>query len=202
MKKLALKKRLVSLTFFATATLVSSLSLACFVATPEQTTPWQELVRRAKTVAFVEAVGAVPTTSESNPSTGGSSNDTVPAATATNAKFQVLAILKGPSSTTLEMDDVIALPKPDPKNADKSVDLQSQTFNDHHDKQFWRNGAGRTTPGPDCQIKPSFVVGQKYLVFQDKPYHVKSFEMIRNENDEWFAKVKAEIKKSGKNPVQ
>jgi hypothetical protein len=39
-------------------------------------------------------------------------------------------------------------------------------------------------------------------VFQDKPYHVKSFEMIRTENDEWLAKVKAEIKKSGKNRVQ
>jgi hypothetical protein len=174
----------------------SSLSQACFVATPEQTAPWQELVRRANTVVLVEAVSPSASNNTAASATGSA------ATPATKAKFQVLAVLKGAANPTIEMDDVIALPKPDPKNADKPFDAQAASFNDHHDKQFWRNGAGRTTPGPDCQIRPSFVVGQKYLVFQDKPYHVKSFEMIRTENDEWLAKVKAEIKKSGKNRVQ
>ncbi len=48
----------------------------------------------------------------------------------------------------------------------------------------------------DCEIHPSFAVGQTYLMFIDKPYHRKSFELIMRTNgnsltqDKWLQYVK------------
>lgn len=51
-------------------------------------------------------------------------------------------------------------------------------FDDHREHGFWNDGGGRETNGTDCEISPSFGVGLVYLVFVDKPYHRKSFELI------------------------
>lgn len=175
----------VTIAFLSTVT-ASSAALACFVPTPEQTSPWQALVHRSANIVLAEAVSAQP----ADPQALGT------------VQLKVVQTLKGTARAQVEINEARVIPKLDPKNTDKGDEPKQQSFNDHRDKLFWQNRMGRTIAGPDCLIHPTFIAGEKYLVFADKPYHVKSFEMIRNENDEWLAKVKAEIKKSGKNPVQ
>ena len=54
----------------------------------------------------------------------------------------------------------------------------------------------RLSNAPDCEIHPSFAVGQTYLLFLDKPYHRKSFEFIIRTGgspiiqDKWLQYVK------------
>ena len=62
---------------------------------------------------------------------------------------------------------------------------------EHHSIQGARLGNG-----PDCKIHPSFAVWHTYLVFLDKPYHRKSFELIirtggsPSVQDKWLQYVK------------
>lgn len=57
-------------------------------------------------------------------------------------------------------------------------------FNSHFAPQFWMQARGRTSSFEDCEIHPAFSVRSIYLVFQDKPYHIRSFELItRSEGD-------------------
>ncbi len=77
--------------------------------------------------------------------------------------------------------------------------LNSDNFNNHRDNEFWQQTGGRLYTSSDCQIYPSFIVGSTYLLFLDKPYHVKSFEKIDNNNDKgknrdkWLSYVKHKI---------
>ncbi len=51
-------------------------------------------------------------------------------------------------------------------------------FNHHRDKRFWEKYGGREINGPDCEITPGFGVGLTYLIFLNRPYHNKGFELI------------------------
>ena len=51
-------------------------------------------------------------------------------------------------------------------------------FNHHRDKRFWESYGGRAFNGTDCEISPAFGIGLTYLIFLNRPYHNKSFELI------------------------
>jgi len=80
---------------------------------------------------------------------------------------------------------------------DRAVEI----YDDHRDKSFWRRSAGRMFPDPGNRIHPSFSVGTIYLMFHNRPYHVKSFECIRlsdqsgDEGDRWLEYVRDAVKK-------
>ncbi len=73
------------------------------------------------------------------------------------------------------------------------------SFNNHKDKEFWTNYGGRVFNGTDCEIRPPFVVGLTYLLFLDKPFHTKSFELIirthgsESVKDQWLQYVEKHI---------
>ncbi len=68
----------------------------------------------------------------------------------------------------------------------------NHSFNNHTDSEFWKE-AGRLYTSSDCHIYPSFTLGSTYLLFLDKPYHVKGFEKIENvrgkNKDKWLSYV-------------
>lgn len=67
-------------------------------------------------------------------------------------------------------------------------------YNSHKLESFWSKSGGRMQVEPSCEIIPNFQKGKKYLVFLDKPYHLKSFEIIVTDGDEWLKKVREESK--------
>jgi hypothetical protein len=75
---------------------------------------------------------------------------------------------------------------------------QIGTFDHHADPIFWSKG-GRSPNDTDCQIHPAFSVGGTYLLFLDKPYHIKSFEQIirthgdKDTKDKWLQYVESNV---------
>ena len=69
----------------------------------------------------------------------------------------------------------------------------------HSEDKFWKSPVGRVKADPSCEIRPSFAVGSSYLVFLDKAYHQKSFELVNayapysTVGDKWLAYVRGKI---------
>lgn len=101
--------------------------------------------------------------------------------------LEVVETLKGNSNTHLQLVGA------------RQWKGHHDSYSDHHDQVFWNNDGhyGRSSNGPNCEIYPSFSVGWSYLVFLDKPYHSRSFELIRNaKTDRWYKYVADEIYKN------
>lgn len=67
------------------------------------------------------------------------------------------------------------------------------SFANHTENLFWSGSVGRMTVEEDTSIVPSFSVGWTYLVFLDRPYHVKAFEEVSAESDKWLLYVRERI---------
>jgi hypothetical protein len=73
---------------------------------------------------------------------------------------------------------------------------QDTSFHNHWDFTFWARGGGRTMNGADCVIRPSFVVGDSYLLFIGSTPTWRSYEKIEtvdghlNPDDKWLSYVK------------
>lgn len=63
-------------------------------------------------------------------------------------------------------------------------------FNQHRGGVFWDQNAARQINDTDCRMHPVFEKGSTYLLFLDKPYHWKSFEVIKSKEDLWLQTVK------------
>ncbi len=100
-------------------------------------------------------------------------------------RFKTLENLKGDNKTNFQL---VGITEDSPN---------TNSFNNHRNNEFWQDTGGRLYTSADCQIYPSFTVGSTYLLFLDKPYHVKSFEKIENirskNRDKWFSYVKNKI---------
>ena len=104
-------------------------------------------------------------------------------------KFKSIETLIGPNP---EIFDVVGTA---PREAEELSD-----FDGHAAPNFWSQPAGRAAWYPDCQFYPSFAVGQTYLMFLDKPYGGRSFELIRVppvgvSRDRWLHHVREQIRK-------
>lgn len=161
---------------------LTSNAWACFTPALEHTVPWQELVQRTGTIVVAEVLSAKPVVRATTTINEGN----------TLYNVKVLETLKGSDKTKLNTG-IDLLGNPPPRKADND-------FTAHQETTFWKDNAGRTIVAPDCSLRPSLVVGAKYLLFVDKPYHVKSFENISNPEDRWLEKVRAEIKLSATAP--
>lgn len=95
--------------------------------------------------------------------------------------FKVIEILKGKRRTRFQISGAFA-------------DEVGTDFNGHRLESFWSKSGGRVQIEPNCEIVPNFQKGKRYLIFLDKPYHFKSFELIENGDDAWLKKVRAEVK--------
>lgn len=66
-------------------------------------------------------------------------------------------------------------------------------FDTHRAGAFWRDrSAGRVTIGSDCEIRPQFTAGARYLIFVGAP-HVKGFEVINAADDQWLRHVRTAL---------
>ncbi len=69
-------------------------------------------------------------------------------------------------------------------------DSINRHFNGHEDDAFWIDPAlGRAPMGSDCEIRPMFLSGTRYLVFIGPP-HVKAFEAIIEPDDKWLLHIR------------
>jgi hypothetical protein len=153
--------------------LIPTLSLACFSTPPEQITPQDELIQRSKRIALATVVSAEFIEKD---------YDVV-------YTFKVEKILKGEVEKQFT---IIGRPL--------IWDGEARMFDHHKDPSFWENQGGRLFHDTDCEIYPSFSVGATYLVFLDKPYHRKSFELIIRTHgtpkirDSWLSYVEQKTK--------
>jgi hypothetical protein len=81
------------------------------------------------------------------------------------------------------------------------VRMHKDTSFDHHQAAaFWERGGGRLINGADCAIHPTFVVGENYLVFRDRPLTWRSAEKIETVDeqldlqDKWLRYVEAKLR--------
>lgn len=70
------------------------------------------------------------------------------------------------------------------------VDYNPSTFNDHQDEEFWTAFGGRIGIYGDCDIKPKFALRERYLIVIVDGFHVKAFEKINSEDDDWLLFVR------------
>jgi len=161
-------KRLVVLLVMGVA--VAFPALGCEVQPPEQYTPPDDLISRTNNIVLAKVVGA------EMQSDGYSVLYT----------FQIVERLKGQIADRFQISGYPSI-----------WEGENRRFNDHSDKEFWLNSGGRSANDTDCQIHPTFSVGGIYLVFIDRPYHVKSFEIIirtHGDKDKWLQYVESHIR--------
>lgn len=153
--------------------LSASSVLACEAAPPEQIVPATELVKRTKTILLARVTSAIY---------NGDSDAVI-------YTFQSVKALKGHPEETFTISGV-------PLEWEGSL----SNFNHHNDKAFWQDTGGRSYHSVDCEIHPSFSVGATFLIFLDKPYHNKSFELIirthgnADVRDKWLSWVESQTK--------
>jgi hypothetical protein len=71
------------------------------------------------------------------------------------------------------------------------------SFDNHTNAGFWKQdghpGRAFVLPG-GCRLYPRFVINSTYLVFYNPPYHLRSFELIADpQNDKWLKYVRAQL---------
>jgi hypothetical protein len=146
-------------------------AMACHVPPPEQRVPPKELIGRTKNIALAQVVKAE-----------------VLRGTEVRYTFNRIKSISGSPAETFTIVGRAL------------VDGELTTFGNHTERLFW-SSVGRSTNDTDCQIYPTFVVGGTYLVFLDRPYHVKSFEQIvrthgdKQSKDKWLQYVEDNVGK-------
>jgi hypothetical protein len=143
-------------------------ALACSITPPEQITPAADLVKRTKTIILARVISAECKTNS------------------VDYTFQTISALKGtpPPEFIISGEPLIW--------GDWLTD-----YNHHTDERFWGNHFGRSPNDTDCKIRPSFSVGAIFLVFLERPYHIKSFELIirthGDQKDAWLKWVEDQV---------
>lgn len=147
---------------------------ACFTTPAEQIVPAKELIDRTKTIVLVQVVKAELL-----------GQDTLDV----RYFFREIQSLKGDAPETFYMDGVSVV-----------YSNPLDHFEHHYDYGFWEDRGGRSWHNEACVINPSFAVGGIFLIFLEKPFHRKSFELIIRthggvgERDKWLSWVEEQIK--------
>ena len=101
--------------------------------------------------------------------------------------FEALEILKGGKHSKFEILGYSGL-------------KGDESYESHTNDLFWKKMGGRTSNHfASCVTMPNFDIGYNYLVFVDKPYHRKSFELIVDEEDKWLQYVRDKVKERAAN---
>ncbi len=167
-------------------------AFACYVTPPEQIAPIDELISRTNNIVVARVIEAKLTSYRSFPEYH-----------VVDYKFENVESLKGQvdktfnilGSNTSPYKKQTAFVKP----LDNNVKMFSKKWFEqteyHNDETFWKSDIGRVSHEPTCNIRPDFLVGQTYLIFLDKPYHQKSFELMPQglSTDKWYEYVKNKV---------
>ncbi len=62
-------------------------------------------------------------------------------------------------------------------------------FDSHRDLSFWDENNARQWNSADCNMYPTFSVGNSYLLFLGAP-HWKAYEAVKSEDDLWLQTVR------------
>ena len=148
--------------------LASKSSFACLMTPPAQFTPPDELIARTENIALARVVRA----------------DAASNGWEVLYTFETTKQLKGTHRKAFQI-----------LGGEAIWETSNHRFNEHFDEAFWNDHNGRVFHGTSCRIRPGFAVGGTYLIFLDKPYHSKSFEMIlikdgpADKKDKWLQYV-------------
>ncbi len=146
--------------FFSTVSVCIAfigVALACFSTPQEQIVSDAELVKRTKTIVLARVEKAELLGEDS---------------ISVRYHFRKIKNLKGDAPERFTIDGISSV-------YGDSLD----DFDGHRKEVFWENGGGRSWHDTDCVIYPSFAVGGTFLIFLEKPYHRKSFELILRSHD-------------------
>ena len=144
---------------------------ACSIPRPEQFVPAEQLLKRSKNIVLAEAIKA----------------ELQPDGLGVLYTFRAISQYRGIRQREFRLEGLPASPN----------GKDFERFVDHFDERFWSDSGGRSYPAPDCEIYPAFSLGTTYLVFLDKPYHIKSFEIVSSlagnaaTKDKWLQYVEA-----------
>ena len=168
--KCLLKKVFVAGALCLTTGLTSQVASACDKIPESQTQSINQLITRTNNIVIAQA---------KKPEIGGDGLYTV--------EFEVSDVLKGS-----QWSNFILQGKP------TTPDKLGNDFNKHGDLQFWAYlNTGNFFRDKDCNLYGYFERGRQYLIFIDKPFHPKSFELISSQEDSWLKEVKKQLEKAG-----
>jgi len=176
---------ILSLTLPILLVLPIAVEAACTDPPAEAQAPVAELVARTATIVLATAEKA----EERFHITNVGQNGKLVGRTEIRYSFAAAEMLKGKSEPgfTLEISAV------DPVAAE-----QSAADFDHHREPGWQEKGGRVgAVASDCEVSPRFDVGERYLIFLDKPWHVLGFERVAVDDDEWLGEVRRRIAEGG-----
>jgi hypothetical protein len=154
--------------FFFIALCISSTAWACRVPKPGVNMEYDELIRKADTIALVRLQTSVSSKeNEPHPS---------------KFTLETVEVIKGTASPSYEFLSF------GQKESDND-------FTAHTDKKFWKKPVGRSE-WPCCICGPDhvFLAGRIYLYFPDKLGAMKSAEVILKSNDRWLKYVRTKVK--------
>lgn len=150
------------------AGLTSQFAFACENIPESQTQSINQLVSRSQNIVLAQA---------KKPEIGSDGFFTV--------EFEVNDVLKGSQWSNFILQGKAATP-----------DKLGNDFNKHNDLQFWAYlNTGNFFRDKDCNLYGYFERGRQYLIFLDKPFHPKSFELISSQDDGWLKEVKKQLGK-------
>ena len=141
---------------------------ACIAPPSSLAVPYRDLVARTANIVLAETESAEPLP-----------NHTV------RYQFRTVKVLKGRSDGSFAMT---FLP----------LGSRDTDFDRHRDGRFWDQRVSRQMNGSDCRMRPSFVVGARYLLFVDQPYHWRGFEKFEADDNRWLGAVTTVIATEGK----
>lgn len=152
----------------------SATAWACFATPEEQIVPAKELIDRTKTIVLAKVERAEVLGEDS---------------ISVRYYFREIRSLKGDSPERFTIDGVSS-----------AYTGPLDDFEHHYSEAFFENSGGRSWHDTDCVIYPSFAVGGTFLIFLEKPYHRKSFEIIirthggEGVRDKWLTWVEEQTK--------
>ncbi len=170
-------------------------ALACYTTPKEQVTSISNLIKRTKNIILARVISAELISSEGP--------DRI--FHQVEYEFEKIEALKGGSESSFSIVGRPLLSSRAVNDFTKRESLDSYVSENpqrHNDQKFWKSAEGRVYRDAACRIRPSFAVGSAYLLFLDKPYHQKSFELVNsygghpfsNVTDKWYEHVKAKVK--------
>lgn len=156
---------------------------ACLAPPAHMIVDHEELVHRTETIVLAKALGG--------------SDDTAKVWKKQHElmQFERLELLKGRTPLHFTIPNGFILSQVMDVNEFGGGSYETD-FDRHRDPRFWKKKWARQWNEPDCALRPTFTVGNTYLLFLGTP-HWQGYERIETNDDVWLETVRKLVRRTG-----
>lgn len=151
-------------------------AMACVVPPPGLLVQHTELVQRTETIVWARALG------------GSGETEKVWRKPYELVLFETIEVLKGEVPARFTLPNGFLVPDLQENRVSLGVSEESD-FDSHRNPRFWEEHHARQWNSSDCQMRPTFSVGSRYLLFLGQQ-HWQGYEKVETEDDLWLTTVR------------